>query len=1053
MPFIVKARPPLREPAHAELPEPLARVVGEIARRGGGQVRPGRLTVAAEFESETACGAALLELLDWAASGGRGLPPPCVGVDVADAGGSSALREQIAAGLCWAARPGQVLASARAIESLSDHRGFMVTPWGAQPLAWTAEAVEIGELQPRDARRGAAVPRTRKTVPNNLPERTTRLIGREALLEETVAALGERTGPVTLVGPAGVGKSALALAVAETLCADVTDGVFWLGPGDLDPAGDPTRELERVLAAVGAVGEGQSLADLEGLLVVDGWDAWGLDVDQTLRVLRSVPRSMALLTSRRPLGVAREAPKRVGPLHGASEPDADEGLQLLLDAARRTDPYWEITPDRVEDARRLCDALDRLPLALELVGGRMVYHSPSELLAEVETGGAGTGADVLRDSIATSVAGLDPAQRRLLEGASMLEGAFTAEGAALALDEDDMAERLADLARRSLLEKREIPGGRTDYRMLAPVRAWLHEALDDAYGRRAEVDSRLLELLTLRCTDERLDQVRVRRLVGVAPTVVRAASLLDERTGDDVLLGVAGGLTDVVAEWVGAYSPEESESVSQGPAARAWTVARALGSLALDRGLGAPTTRAALLRGHGEASRRQGDRDAAEADLEALGALTRGLPDGREKIRCLTDASALATCLRLRDRAVAHSVEAYRLSTRLGGAIEHESALTVHLGNLVMANRYEEAKALCESEMLEAAGSLEAMPPGALVNYASACADGGWLRRAIEVSDVAMARVAAAHDPLLRCYLRANRSVALLWSGAIDEASEEFASSAEAFRSAGHEVMAGTMLAEASVGRALAGSFREAAARLHALREVAREAGDPRGLTSLYWGVGAYVHALLHDRAGAQTRIANARETGGRWLHSRARALIGLAATHLASEGAAGMELREACSEAVAAASGDAGSRPWLAWVEASVALAYARSGAAPDALAHESRARELSAHMDSPVIGMAIDHAAGLRFRSEDATEAAVACLEQALETAASLDLLDPAWRISLELSLALSELGDSEGALELAAYARDLLRAVIEETPPTMLVDHHASLVSALDARLRRA
>jgi len=80
---------------------------------------------------------------------------------------------------------------------------------------------------------------------HNLPLAATRLIGRDEAVASLVSRLS-RERLLTIVGPGGIGKTTVALAVAERMIADYEDGV-WLV--DLAPLGDP-RLVPRTVATV-----------------------------------------------------------------------------------------------------------------------------------------------------------------------------------------------------------------------------------------------------------------------------------------------------------------------------------------------------------------------------------------------------------------------------------------------------------------------------------------------------------------------------------------------------------------------------------------------------------------------------------------------------------------------------------------------------------------------------------------------------------------------------------------------------------------------------------
>ncbi|MFC9440118.1 LuxR C-terminal-related transcriptional regulator [Nocardia sp. NPDC057030] len=198
-----------------------------------------------------------------------------------------------------------------------------------------------------------------------LPAELSSFIGRTEELE----AIGAAVGPgriVTLVGPGGCGKTRLALRVARTVSADWPDGVRWV---ELADEHDDTAVVQRVAAALDVLIPGgadpvatvaRGLADRETLLVLDNCEQLGDGVAALVTgLLGRCPRLGVLATSRAPLGVGGERVRRVPPLGLA------DALTLFLERAHAGEP----TPQARTAARRVCDRLDRLPLALELAAG------------------------------------------------------------------------------------------------------------------------------------------------------------------------------------------------------------------------------------------------------------------------------------------------------------------------------------------------------------------------------------------------------------------------------------------------------------------------------------------------------------------------------------------------------------------------------------------------------------------------------------------------------------------------------------------------------------
>ena len=338
--------------------------------------------------------------------------------------------------------------------------------------------------------------------PRPLPVSTTSLLGRERAIEEVAGLLeSPEVRLVTLTGPGGVGKTRLAVAVAERLRDRFGAGTVFV---PLDAVTDPRM----VLAAIGRM-TGAGLAGtgspVEALAETFGDGAWLLILDNLEQVVAAAPDLAELLarcpqvaivaTSRTVLGLRAEREYPVPPLplpaDSAAVPLQDleswPAVALFVDRARAVRPGFAVTEGNAAAVAEICRRLEGLPLAIELAAARTRLLDPPALLDRLAASldALGTGAvdlperqRTLRATVEWSVGLLEDAERSLLEVAAVFTGGWTVQAAAaVAGVEEDRALELSEaLARHILiyLDSTDL-GPRT--RMLETVRAFMAERL------------------------------------------------------------------------------------------------------------------------------------------------------------------------------------------------------------------------------------------------------------------------------------------------------------------------------------------------------------------------------------------------------------------------------------------------------------------------------------------------------------------------------------------------------------------------------------------------
>src|SRR5438874_3412520 len=310
---------------------------------------------------------------------------------------------------------------------------------------------------------------------HNLPLAVTRMIGRE----ETVTALISRLSRqrlVTILGPGGIGKTTLALAVAERMIESYEHGV-WLV--DLAPLGDPRLVPSAVATVLGLeihtedplAGLVAGLRDKRMLLLLDNCEhvieaAAGL----AAAVLSGVPRVNILATSREPLGVAGEREHRLGPLGSppsssgltAVEAAAFPAVQLFVERVTAIVEDFALTDANAQPVVEICRRLDGLPLAIEFAAPRVELLGVAALAASLDSlpllGAQRRTAmprhRTMRAVVDWSYSLLSEDEQRFFRALGIFAGGFTVEAAAVVLDavkmRIDAINSLADLVAKSL---------------------------------------------------------------------------------------------------------------------------------------------------------------------------------------------------------------------------------------------------------------------------------------------------------------------------------------------------------------------------------------------------------------------------------------------------------------------------------------------------------------------------------------------------------------------------------------------------------------------------
>lgn len=423
------------------------------------------------------------------------------------------------------------------------------------------------------------------------------LIGRDGLLAEVSSSLRQHR-LVTLVGPGGVGKTALAVAVAQAAGPDLID-LIPLGAARHDD------EVAATIAAQLAVDptEGQPLqhrltdvlAFETGVVVLDSAEQVLPGVIELVDALLTRTPVRMLVTSRARLGHPNECVVAVPPL---AVDGVDGGPAGQLFAARAGGARADWRPDDPSGIVEICRRLDGLPLAIELAAAQVASRSIGELLDDLDRPldlltGASPGRSGLREVLDRSYELLDAIDREVLAQVAVFRGGFTLGDAVIACE--SIGDRLAvdrslhRLVGASLVAQANRRYG-SRYTLLETIRAYALEKTDarsdvghasavlrlvergltEAFGAdepawaERSVDARAdivaaVEHLTRVGDSSQAARVAIaayvigipRRHVDVSPLVVAASQLANTEDIDPTLLVECLGLAADVAAYAG----------------------------------------------------------------------------------------------------------------------------------------------------------------------------------------------------------------------------------------------------------------------------------------------------------------------------------------------------------------------------------------------------------------------------------------------------------------------------------------------------------------------
>ncbi|MBV8637762.1 MAG: helix-turn-helix domain-containing protein [Candidatus Eremiobacteraeota bacterium] len=340
-------------------------------------------------------------------------------------------------------------------------------------------------------------PSSEETVhAHELPSANTPLIGRDDAIAEILTLL-DRSRLVTITGAGGIGKTRVAIAVADRF-ADARDLPAWLV--DFGALRSGADVASKVAASLGLrITESEhpiesfvaSIRRHRGIIVLDNCEHVVVEAAEIAAAIERVCSNLFVLaTSRERLAIEGEQVYRLQPLC------AEAALQLFEQRAASVAGSFALTQDSEEIAGAICGQVDNIPLAIELAAARVPFLGLNELRARLRgqlavlSGGrrdAPPRQQTMSDTIAWSYALLDVQERALFRRVSVFAGGWGLESLepvtlGAPLDENNVLRAFASLVEKSLISV-ELDAVPARYRLLQPVLAFAREKLAAADER------------------------------------------------------------------------------------------------------------------------------------------------------------------------------------------------------------------------------------------------------------------------------------------------------------------------------------------------------------------------------------------------------------------------------------------------------------------------------------------------------------------------------------------------------------------------------------------
>lgn len=373
----------------------------------------------------------------------------------------------------------------------------------------------------REKRRPPSLPDTPSS--GNLPAQLSAMVGGQRALHESGELLS-RNRLLTITGPAGVGKTRLALELARQSRGQWSS--LWLV--ELGSLFDPERLLDRVSSTLG-ISEGPGdlrerlqveIGSRSALLLLDNCEHLiSAAAELTASLLERCPALKIVATSRELLRVPGESVMNLDPLRVPPEScleieeiSAYPAVELFVERASAAAPQFRFNAENAVAIAGICRRLDGLPLAIELAAVRVRSLPVAQIARGLSDkfrllrGGPRTvpqRQQTLEGALAWSHDMLGPEEKVVFRRLCVFAGGFDLAAAAAVCqpeaEPEELLEPLTGLIDRSMVLCRES-GGVYRYSLLETVRDFAYRELERS-PETEEIRARHFELFSRRAQD------------------------------------------------------------------------------------------------------------------------------------------------------------------------------------------------------------------------------------------------------------------------------------------------------------------------------------------------------------------------------------------------------------------------------------------------------------------------------------------------------------------------------------------------------------------------